>query len=248
MIKKINSLQHPLIKHLVKVRRNSDYRHDHKSVMIEGTKTVQEVGVQLPFKVLMVLDETMVPKGARAKETVVVTEEIMQKVSGMQTPEGILAEIEMPPPASLKGIKRLIALDGINDPGNLGTLLRTALALGWEGVYIIDESCDPFNEKALRAAKGATFRLPIGMGTWDDLKKVVAANKMQAFVADLEGEDIRKLDIPENILLVLGNESRGISKTAAALSKKVTIPLPGPMESLNVAIAGGILMFAFRKE
>lgn len=248
MVKKINSLQHPLIKHLVKVRRNSDYRHDHKSVVIEGVKTIQEVGVQFPFKVLIVLDETLIPQGIRSKEVVVVTEDIMQKVSGMQQSEGILAEIEMPSSASLKGLKRLIALDGINDPGNLGTLLRTALALGWEGVFIINESCDPYNEKALRAAKGATFRLPIGMGSWEDLKKVIAANKLQPFVADLEGEDIHTLDIPKNILLVLGHESRGISKVAASLSKKVTIPLPGEMESLNVAIAGGILMFALRKD
>ena len=85
----------------------------------------------------------------------------MKKISGMQTPEGLVVEIEMPKPAPLEGLKYLLALDGVSDPGNVGALLRTALALGWQGIFILDESCDPFNDKALRSARGATFRLPL---------------------------------------------------------------------------------------
>lgn len=244
MIKKIQSLQHPIIKHLVKVRQNADYRQDHQSVVIEGNKMVAEAGRLYPYKSLMVLDETLVPKDVRSDEIYVVTEEIMQKVSGLKNSEGILGEIAKPKPASLKKLKRVIALDGVNDPGNLGTLLRTALALGWEGAFILNESCDPFNEKALRAARGATFHLPIGMGTWEDLKKLALGNKWQPFVADIEGVNCQTIDIPERLLLVFGNEAKGTSEKAAQFCKKIAIPMSGKMESLNVAIAGGILMFA----
>jgi TrmH family RNA methyltransferase len=245
MIKKIQSLQHPLVKHLIKLRQNSDYRIDHKSVVIEGTKMVKEVGQKHRFKGVMVTDETLIPKGIKSDEILLVTEAIMEKVSGLKTPEGILGEIEMPKSASLKGLKKVIALDGVNDPGNLGTLLRTALALGWEGAFILNESCDPFNEKALRAARGATFHLPIAMGKWDDLKKLASENHLQPFVADIEGENCQKLKAPESLLLVLGNEALGTSEAAARFCKKVAIPMAGKMESLNVAIAGAILMFAW---
>lgn len=245
MNKKIQSLQHPLVKHLVKVRQNSDYRLDHQSVLIEGAKIIKELGKKAHFKVLMVTDETWIPKGIKAAEIVVVPETILEKVSGVKSPEGIIAEIAMPEPSNLKGLKKILALDGVNDPGNLGTLLRTALALGWEGVFILEESCDPFNEKALRAARGATFHLPLARGSWHDLKKIVSANKLQPYVADIGGENCQKMDVPVAPLLVLGNEARGTSEAAAQFCKKVSIPMAGKMESLNVAIAGSILMYAW---
>ncbi len=248
MLKKILSLQHPIVKHLVKVRQNADYRWDHQSVFIEGIKVVHEVGLKCSIKHLIALDETLIPKGIKAKEIFIVSESVMQKISGMKTPEGIAAEIEMPKAILPEKMSRLIALEGISDPGNLGTLLRTALALGWEGVFLVgEEGCDPFNEKALRSARGATFSLHIGKGSWAQLEKIIDQNQLEPLAADLEGQNIDTISLPERLLLVLGNEARGLSETAEKVCKKITIPLPGPMESLNVAIAGGILMFALGK-
>ena len=249
MNKQLTSLQHPIVKHLVKLRQNCDYRYDHQAVIVEGVKPIKELVSKRPFKTLLVLDESLVPPGAKSKETYVVTEGILHKISGMQTSEGILAEVEMPANASLKGCKRLIVLDGINDPGNLGTILRTALALGWEGAFIIQDSCDPYNEKALRAARGATFRLPIAQGSWEDLKRLITVNRLNPVVADLDGvapDELKKKK--EGIVLILGNEAHGPSAEAKSLGQAVTIPMPGPMESLNVSVAGALLMYALTRK
>lgn len=247
MLKQITSLQHASIKHLVKLRQNRDYRYEHHSLVIEGIKPLNELGKNIQVKLLMALDESLIPTHAKPQQTLIVSEEILQKASGLQHPEGILAEVEMPQSSTLRGLKSIIALDEINDPGNLGTLLRSALALGWEGAFIVKDSCDPYNEKALRASRGATFRLPIGMGSWNDLRKIVEENKLTSLVADLNGEDPSSFNSLDRMVLILSNEARGPSPLALENSRKVTIPMPGKMESLNVAVAGGILMYSLKK-
>lgn len=243
-MRKVISLQNTIVKHLVKLRLNHDYRYEQHRVVVEGIKPVKEICQTHLIKTLAVIDEALIPKGCKIDDIIVVNDIVMQKLSGMKNPEGILAEIEMPSLANFKGIKRMIALDKINDPGNLGTLLRTALALGWQGAFILDNSCDPYNEKSLRAARGATFRLALGSGSWAQLKKVAKENFLMPLVADLHGENLGKFHPEEGILLVLSNEARGISEEAAAFCHKITIPMPGEMESLNVAVAGGIMMYA----
>ncbi len=247
MMKKITSLQHPLVKHWVKLRKNSDYRFEHKAVMIEGVKLTKEICTQYAPKQVIALDEHLVPKGVDEKAVVLVTEEILRKITGMANSEGILAEMPMPAPADLNGRKYLIALDGVSDPGNMGALLRTALALGWEGAFILEGSCDPFNEKALRASRGAVFRLPLRVGHWDELEKLITKNKLQPVAADLEGKDLKLMPSDKSgKLLVLSNEASGLSDEAIRVCEKVTIPMPGDMESLNVAVAGGILMYSLK--
>jgi TrmH family RNA methyltransferase len=243
MLPKITSLQNPLVKHLVKLRQNRDYRYDHQSLLIDGIKSIVDISRQAPPKILLTLDDTLIPPSLCANEIYCVTEAVMKKISGTVSPEGLVAEVPMPPPADLTSVRSLIALDQISDPGNLGTLLRTALALGWEGAFILEESCDPFNEKALRASRGATFRLPLGRGSWDVLKKIVQKNHLKPFVADLIGTPVWETARAGNILLVLSNEAHGVSETAKNFCEPITIPMAGDMESLNVAVAGGILMY-----
>lgn len=243
MYREVTSLQHPLVKHLVKIRQNRDYRYEHQSLVIEGVKPVSEICPLLHLKTLVVYDETLIPERAKADEVLLVPEEILHKISGMQHTEGILAEVAMPRFVSLKGKRRILALDGINDPGNLGTLLRTALALGWDGVFLLENTCDPFNEKALRAARGATFHLALSNGSWKNLKDLIQDNKMLPLVADLRGNNPQDLPLEhEKIVLILGNEATGPSAESERF-QKVTIPMQEEMESLNVAVAGGILMY-----
>src|SRR6185295_12199026 len=97
-------------------------------------------------------------------------------------------------------------------------------------------SCDPFNEKAIRAARGAHFRLPLAMGSYEDLKRIVKENNLDPLVADLEGSTPSELSKNKGKLLVLGNEANGASAEIQQFCSKVTIPMPGEMESLNVAI------------
>lgn len=245
MFKEITSLQHPLVKHFVRLKQNRDYREEHHSVVIEGNKIIHEVCKTHPTKAILACDSTLFPKGLSADQMIIVNEQIMKKISGVQSPEGLIAEVSLPTPSSLKGMKRILACDGINDPGNLGAILRTGLALGWDGAFILNNSCDPFNDKALRAAKGATFRLPLAHGSWDQLKEIVKANKLQPLVADMEGQSIDSLPAPKGVLLVLSNEAHGLSDEAKPF-QKIKIPMPGEMESLNVAIAGAILMYLLK--
>lgn len=243
-MKTITSLQNPLVKHLVKLRQNRDYRYDHQTLIVEGVKIIQELSKKYPIKTLVALDESLVPKGSKVEELLIAPQDIIDKISGLQSPEGLIAEFKMPENASLNGLKKVLVLDGINDPGNLGTILRTALALGWEGIFLINESCDPYNEKALRAARGATFKIPMATGTWDDLEALIKKNKWTPLAADMKGTPLNKLEKGKNYLLILSNEAHGISDRAGKISQKVSIPMKGNMESLNVAVAGGILMHA----
>lgn len=250
MIREITSLQHPLIKHLVLLRQNRDYREDNQSVAIEGRKLVREICPHLHTKLIMTCDPTWVPENVKAEEILLVNEAIMSKVSGLQAPEGIIAEVAMPPASTFEKKKWIVAFDGISDPGNIGTLIRTSLALGWEGAFVLENSCDPFNDKALRAAKGATFRLPLASGSWSDLKQMIEKKHLLAIAADMHGSDISTFGLTANnqgILLVLSNEAHGVSPEAVAICKRVCIPMPGEMESLNVAVAGGILMYVLKQ-
>lgn len=242
-MKRITSSNHPLVKHLVKLRQNRDYRYDNQSLVIEGIKPVEELAPHRPFKLIATYNEAMIPLGAEADEIIIVNDVVMKKISSMQAPEGLVVEIEMPKPASLVGMRSILALDGVNDPGNVGTMLRSALALGWEGVFILNESCDPFNDKALRAARGATFRIPLSWGNLEQLKELVKENQLTPLVADTHGKELSQEWNKESILLVMGNEAHGPSKEIKEFCEPVTIAMPGAMESLNVSVAAGILMY-----
>lgn len=246
-MKEITSLQHPLVKHLVKLRQNSDYRYDHQSIIIEGIKTIQEANAANPFTTLMASSEELIPKGIKAKEILLTTPSIIEKISGLKNPEGILAEVAMPKDSNFEGLKYVLALDGINDPGNLGTILRTALAFGWEGVFFLDESCDPYNDKALRASRGAVFKIPMKKGCWNDLQRIINENQLTPLVADIHGSSFDQIQTKEGMLLVLGNEAHGPSKESLSACKAITIPMSGMMESLNVSVAAGILLYTLRK-
>lgn len=231
----ITSLQNPLVKHLVKLRKNSDYRFDTESILVEGKKLVSECSGII----------TLISTDSLTPGATIVSPEVFAKISGMKSPEGVAAEVKMPKAAEWKKLERLLVLDGISDPGNLGTLFRTALALGWQGVFLLNNCCDVYNDKALTAARGASLRLPFRKGSWDELNQLLQQFKLTPFVADLEGESVDKIKSMESVVLILGNEAHGPSEETLKRCKPITIPING-IESLNVAIAGGILMYELR--
>lgn len=243
MMREINSLQHPLVKHLVKLRQDGRHRAESCTVLIEGKTLIEEVGSYHHVKCLIATNAALIPKQIKADEVFIVSHDVMKKISGLHTPEGLAAEVNMPPQANLDGMHRILACDNVSDPGNLGTLLRTGLALGWEGVFLLPGGCDPFNDKVLRAAKGATFRMPIRFGTWDDLKKIAQKNHLTPLVADIRGTPVDDVKKGNGLLLVLSNETHGPSDEARNICECVTIPMNAKMESLNVSVAGGILMY-----
>lgn len=247
LTKEITSLQHPIIKHLVKLRKDRAYRNINNTALIVGRKLVQEVGAHAPLLTLLVDKQDPIPSSISASTTYFVPSAIFKKITGLENPECIAAEIPIPSQGNLNNKKCILALDGVSDPGNLGTLLRTALALGWDGVFILSSSADPFNDKALRSAKGATFRLPIAYGDWKELEQLASRNKMQVFIADAQGQPIAHRNVEAPLVLVLGNESHGTSDVQKNRYSLISIPISKKMESLNVSIAGGILMHALKE-
>lgn len=241
----ITSLQHPLVKHLVKLRQESAYRYAQRSLLVEGSKPIQEIA---PFIQKLIYTSSHAPLlKTKACEEWIVTDAMMQKISGMTNPEGVVAEARMPSFSSLEEAHSILALDGINDPGNLGTLMRTALALGWDGIYLLPTSCDPYNEKVLRAARGAHFKLALRQGTAEELKQLAQQQTFQCLVADLQGQPPEAFSAHLKTILVLGNEAHGASAAVQEFCVPVTISMKGEMESLNVAVAGGILLYLLKK-
>lgn len=245
-MRNISSLQHPLIKHLVSLREDRHYRYEKQRVLITGLKLIRELSPLFQFRTL-VIEENFVPDFSyRAEETVQVPPQVLKKIAGLQKPEALAAELDMPQSQEVSAANFLLVLDGISDPGNLGTLLRTALALGWQGVFFTPGSCDPFNEKAIRAAKGATFKLPLQTGSLVELQKILKRKNFILLAADVTGINLKKCQISSPMALILGNEAHGISPELKQNAKMMSIPMSGPMESLNVATAGAILMFELR--
>lgn len=229
------SLQHPKVKHWVALRKEKGYREEMGRVLVSGKKVVDELSG--PIEEIIALEPA---EGV----TCLVTHEIMKKITGLQEPDGWAAEIALPRPHIFDKENFLLILDNIQDPGNLGNLLRTALALGWEGVIFTGDTVDLFNDKAVRAARGATFRLPYVRKSYAELETWIKGR--QVWVADLAGEAASKIVLDPPLVLVLSNEGQGISAWAKKIGKKVAIPMEGEMESLSVASAGAILMYALK--
>lgn len=248
MIKEITSAQNSLVKHLVRLRQNSDYRHEHQTVLVTGKKMVEELPSAYPVRNVLATEEFDLHSLSKlqAKEVFYTTEEILQKITGLSHTEGIAAEVDLPKESTLEGLHKIVTLDGLNDPGNVGTILRTAIALGWDGIFLLNHCCDPFNDKALRAAKGATFRIPIRTGTLADLKEIIQKNRLKPIAADLTGQDAATFGETSHLLLVLGNEAHGLSEEVQQLCQKITIPIEN-MESLNVSVAAAIIMYQLRE-
>lgn len=238
----ITSLQHPLVKHLVKLREDKAYRHASKAILISGLKMIGELAQRFDFLSLLIEEDFQPPFPYQAKNTYRVPKQIIKKISGVAEPEPILAEISMLPTQDLSSADFLLILDGISDPGNLGTLLRSARGLGWDGVFLTPGSTDPYNEKALRAAKGATFSIPWKIGTYEELAILLKSKNMTLYSADAYGRDHSLLSFQGPLALALGNESQGLASPLKENATLLSIPMKGRMESLNVASAGAILM------
>lgn len=169
---------------------------------------------------------------------------LMKSLGGTETPQGILAVLEtteLPIPNLLTNI---LIPDQIRDPGNLGTLLRTAAAAGVDAALIPPETADPFAPKVVRAGMGAHFRLPIHVMAWEEIRRVSESADLSVFLAETRGEPCWEANLRRPLALIVGGEAEGASDQARALAKaSISVPMPGEVESLNAAAAGAILMF-----
>jgi TrmH family RNA methyltransferase len=251
---------------LVSLVRNLQQRKGRRRrnlTVADGVRLVEEaIAARVPLRGVLVSPAAeRHPRAARLLQSLAdhavpvetVSERDIRALADTETPQGILAVIE-PRRWSLAdvGVTRaapVLVLDGVQDPGNVGTLLRTALALGAAGAVLLPGTADPFSPKALRAAMGASFRLPAAPATDQELRGWVARTGAAVWAAASQGSSVRRLKAPEKLALVVGNEGAGVRPAMRALAaEQVAIPLAAGVESLNVAVAAGILLFHVARE
>lgn len=185
--------------------------------------------------------ESLTSQGVDVEE---VSTSVMKAISETETPQGILAVLELAQLPIPNSPSFILIPDQIRDPGNLGTLLRSAAATGVQAVLIPPETTDAFAPKVLRSGMGAHFKLPIHSMSWDEIRNVIKSAGLQVFVADMDGQSCWDVDLRQPVALVVGNEAEGVSESARGLaSGKISIPMSGMMESLNAGVAGSVLMF-----
>jgi TrmH family RNA methyltransferase len=228
----------------------------------EGVRTVDEL-LRSPLEVRAALigpGLSDTPRGAELATAIVdrripveeVGEREFDSAAGTESPQGILA-IGVVPDHTLTDLPsadstRLLILDAVQDPGNVGTLLRTAAALGATATFSLPGTVDLWNAKVVRSAMGAHFHHPCFSGTWDQLDTFRRERSITVWAADAAGTAVDELEPPSRLALVVGNEGSGLSSYSRTRADRlVALPITAAVESLNVAVAAGILLYELRR-
>ena len=248
----ITSSQNAKIKLIRALQGRAKERRDLGVFVAEGVRLVEEaINSKWPIRFVL-YDDTLGERGKlnvkRLTLSGVEVDEIpasmMKSLSETETPQGVLAVLELTNLPIPKLPTFLLIPDQIRDPGNLGTLLRSAAAAGVDAVLLPPETTDAFAPKVLRSGMGAHFRLPIQSATWDEIEQVGKLAGLQVFLADMDGQSCWETDLRQPLALIVGGEADGASESARRLAtKSISIPMPGKAESLNAGVAGSVLMF-----
>lgn len=183
----------------------------------------------------------------RGTAVIEVSRPVMAALSDTVTPQGVVAVVERPQ-AGLSLVDEadlVVVLAGVSDPGNAGALLRAGAAAGASVVVFTERSVDPYNSKTVRASAGTIFRVPVVSGPgFEETAGRLSSAGLVIIGAGAQGRPADRVDLTRRVALVLGNEARGLSPDQTDLLDEVAgIPMPGPVESLNVSTAGAILLF-----
>lgn len=256
----ITSSQNPLIKE-TKSLKNRKYREEKKLFFVEGTRLVEEALKENAEIVRVLLSEQqLAPKNdhvsrllheirMRNYETFILPERLFKEISDTESPQGIMAVIRIRYYSldEIIGNSNLfVMLDSIQDPGNLGTIIRTADAAGFTGVIVSKGCVDVHNPKVLRSTMGSIFRIPVCFSSSpaESVRHLVSQGIMVC-AAHLEGVvNYFELDMRNNIAIIVGNEANGIcEEVACSANILVKIPMVGRAESLNASVAASLLMY-----
>ena len=222
------------------------YRREAGLFIVEGDKSVREFLKSGRFELTLYALDTWV--GETATTRITITPDEMARISHFPSPPEVLAvgrivDEPLQPDSLAHGLT--LALDAVQDPGNVGTILRTADWFGVERVVLGAGCADPFSQKAVNASKGSLARVHVHHA---DLPSVLATAGAPIFGCDLGGEDIHTLAAPRDAVIVIGSEGRGISdEVRAAIPRFVTIPARGAAESLNAALAAAVILDNWRR-
>lgn len=257
----ISSSSNAQIKNLVKLQKNTRTRREQNVFVTEGRKMFEEArDLDIVIKAYVsesYLHELIIPEedyfGVADYE--VISDKVFREVADTMTPQGILAIVKQPSYSlndfTQNTTSRLLLLEDLRDPGNLGTLLRTAEGAGMTGVIMSKETVDLFNPKVVRSTMGSIFRIPfLYIENFQDILENLQAKGFSIIATDLQSKrNFTEEHYPNKSAVVIGNESRGISDaTRKQADILVHIPMCGKLESLNASVAGGLIMYELYRQ
>jgi len=258
-VKRIQSSANPLIKEAVRIRqRRGPFGRD--VFLVEGPNIVAAAMGSAYSSISRVFatedfmgrhPELMKRAGTSKAEILEVTEALMKKLSSTEAPQGVVAVASYRAPGMealpLSGVS--VVCDGIQDPGNLGSIIRSADAFGCDAVFILEGTCDAFSPKALRATAGSVFHIPVIDALRAALPALLKKKGVRVVASDPHGgESLEGAALAPPLTLVFGNEAGGISdEILSASDLRVRIATPGRAESLNVSVAAAICLYEARR-
>ena len=244
----ITSRKNPLLQQVRKLLSSRQERQKTGLFVADGTKLLQEAVQWWHGLQTVILSEGVQAQVPEQVQVVRVPEDVMESISPMQTPQGALFICRLPEQQVFDPVAGMLLLDGIQDPGNLGTILRTADALNVP-VVLLEGCADPYNHKTVRASMGAVFRTPVLQTTWETAKAACQEKGIPVAVTALseKARDIRQAPVGE-MAVVIGSEGQGVRpQILEAAEEQLIIPMNNRCESLNAAVAAAIVMWQMGK-
>ncbi|MBU8879639.1 RNA methyltransferase [Bacillus sp. FJAT-29790] len=247
-MKYIHSASNPQVKQWKKLLTKKE-RDKTGTYIVEGFHLVEEALSSNQIVEIIVSEDTGLPHGwdYGSIPVTMVTNEIIQSLSDTETPQGVLAVCKQSQHTTTEG-KSYLLIDAVQDPGNLGTMIRTADAAGIDAVIVGEGSVDIYNPKVLRSAQGSHFHLPVLRGNLFEWVTKLKIENIPVYGTALENaKEYTEIQNSDAFALIVGNEGSGVSKNLLeATTANLYIPIFGKSESLNVAVASGILLYYLR--
>lgn len=244
MSERITGRKNPLLQQVRKLLSSKRYRLEEGLFVADGTKLLAEALRWWPHVETVILSDGVEAEIPDSVRLVYVPEDVMESISPMQTPQGALFVCRLPENTEFIPKPGMLLLDGIQDPGNLGTILRTADALQVP-VALLEGCADPYSHKVVRASMGAVFRTPVVQTTWEQVR--TSGIPVAVTALSDRAVDIRTAQL-DSMAIVIGSEGQGVrSEIMAAASAELIIPMDSRCESLNAAIAAAIVMWQMKQ-
>ena len=247
MEQRITARKNPLIQQVRRLVSSRKERQQSGLFVADGTKLLEEAVRWWPGLDTVILTDGVEADVPESVRIIRVPEEIMAYISPMETPQGALFLCRLPEKTEFTPAKGMLLLDGIQDPGNLGTILRTADALDVP-VVLLEGCADPYSHKVVRASMGAVFRRPVAQSDWQTVQAACAAAGIPIAVTALtdRAEDIRQAKLSQ-MAVVIGSEGRGVRpEVLETADRELIIPMNERCESLNAAVAATIVMWQMK--
>lgn len=237
----ITSKNNDLIKS-VRALKQKKQRDEQGCYIVEGEKSVLDAyATGQEIKYLFLTEKNLLKFSDNSP--ILVSDSVMQSLCDEVTPQGVLAVVKIPKSAPITQLTQCLLLDRVQDPGNVGAIIRTAVACGIKHILAID-SADFYSPKTVRSSMGGLFRIHVHKVSEEQAVTLLKQNGVSLLCADMNGENIFNFAPPSSFCLCVGNEGQGLSDfLMQSADKTISIPMQGGMESLNVAVATSVTLY-----